>query len=114
MAVGLFSPGAARTAGCWPTLPNSPDCALFGSSRLRRRQDLRRAVVAKPAPRGVLAREVEVLHLGVDEMACDVRHDGRESAIGDDSNLADALMMVLDELGLKTDPMGLDVLADLE
>ena len=55
------------------------------------------ATLPEPVPRDAFAREVEVLHLRVDEMICNVRHDIRESAVRDDRNFLDSLKMLLEE-----------------
>ena len=66
--------------------------------RLRGRARPRAEIRLKPIPRGLLVRKVEVLHLRMDEMACDWRHDCRETAVRGDRNFLDSLMMMLDEL----------------
>ena len=59
---------------------------------------LRVTALSEPVPRGVLVREVEVLHLRVSEMARNVRHDCRECAVRGDRNFLHFLMMILHEL----------------
>src|SRR5258705_7805020 len=60
---------------------------------------MRVAAFLKPVARGVLV--LEVLHLRMHEMARDMRHHLRETAVGDDRDLSDFLMMVLDELQVR-------------
>src|SRR5450759_1531280 len=56
------------------------------------------AALPEPVPCGILAREIEMLHLSMDEMVCNVRHDTRDSAIRNDRNFFDSLEMQLEEL----------------
>jgi len=65
---------------------------------LRGRAHLRIPALPEPRPRRILAREVEVLHLRVDEMVCNVRHDIRDSAVRDNRNFLYSLKMLLEEL----------------
>src|SRR5450759_3552139 len=55
------------------------------------------AALPEPVPCGILAREIEMLHLRVDEMVCNVRHDIRQNAIRDDRNFLDSPKMLLEE-----------------
>ena len=68
-----------------------------GLFRLRGQFHLCVAALLEPCQCGVFARNVEVLHLRMNEMVCNVRHDIRESTIRDDCNFLDSLMMLFQE-----------------
>ena len=66
--------------------------------RSRDRIHLCLAALPEPVPCSILTREIEMLHLRVDKMVCNVRHDARDSTIRDDRNFLDPLNMLLEEL----------------
>ena len=55
----------------------------------------------EPVHCGIFAREIEVLHLRVDEMIRDVRHDVRDGAVRDDRNFSDFLEMRFQKLKVR-------------
>jgi hypothetical protein len=69
-----------------------------GLIRSRNRTRLRVAGLPEPVPCRIFTHKFEMLHLRVDEMVCDARHDIRQGAVRDDRNFLDSLKMRLEEL----------------
>ena len=52
----------------------------------------------EPAPCSVFARQIEMLHLGMDKMACDIRYDIRDSTVCNDRHFFNPVQVLLEKL----------------
>ena len=61
----------------------------------------RAAACHQPVPRGLLVREIEMFHLRVEEIIGDPGHDRRDSAVRDDGDFFDSVVIQSDELEMR-------------